>query len=270
MTTATSKEWRHVLLSGIVGALLGAGISATVTLISMRVQSESRKKESDRARGLDVIDRYVRACNQTIMINTRLEALLVSEQGSPMSPQGKQKLADMEREVYANIMEYKIQAQIANLTFGQEVAMPLAMTNRFSGPDEWDVQTKGSIGGTVADQNVNAIDGAMVTITGPEESRTDPTINGVFSFDNLSPATYSVKVTSTGFKTASVSNVGVFVGQQSVLHIKLEPGEVTAVVKVTGDSSSYKNALESRSVLRQATEKQCDNTANRMFGLLPK
>src|SRR5207244_2611098 len=57
--------------------------------------------------------------------------------------------------------------------------------------------------------------------------------NGTFKIDNLIPGNYAVKVVNQGFKTASVSNVQVLVGKEATLTIKLETGEVTAVVEVT-------------------------------------
>src|SRR5204862_917739 len=58
--------------------------------------------------------------------------------------------------------------------------------------------------------------------------------NGIFRVDNLIPGNYGVKVSNTGFKTTSVEAVTVLVGKDQALAIKLEPGEVTAVVTVTG------------------------------------
>ena len=97
-----------------------------------------------------------------------------------------------------------------------------------------DIQTKGSIGGTVTDPNGAVVPGATVTATGAEGDRATTTAdNGIFKIDNLIPGNYSVKVTNQGFKTASVSNVQVLVGKEATLIIKLETGEVTAVVEVT-------------------------------------
>ena len=97
-----------------------------------------------------------------------------------------------------------------------------------------DIQTRGSIGGTVTDANGAALPGATVTIIGPERERTATTdSNGVFLVENLAPATYTVKVTSSGFKTSVDSNVQVSVGKQSTLTLKLEPGELSATVEVT-------------------------------------
>src|SRR5438552_5996709 len=97
-----------------------------------------------------------------------------------------------------------------------------------------DIQTKGSIGGTVTDVNGAAIPGATVTVRGAEGERTATTdSNGVFAEENLVPGKYTVKITNSGFKTAVASNVEVFVGKQSTLTLKLEPGEVSATVDVT-------------------------------------
>src|SRR6266700_8179190 len=94
-----------------------------------------------------------------------------------------------------------------------------------------DIQTRGSIGGTVTDANGGAIPGATVTVTGALGERTTTTeSNGVFNVENLVPGRYSVKVTNAGFKTALATNVEVFVGKQSTLTLKLEPGEVSATV----------------------------------------
>jgi hypothetical protein len=95
--------------------------------------------------------------------------------------------------------------------------------------------TTGSIVGTVTDQNGAAVAGANVTLGGPLGERTTTSdSNGVFRVDNLIPGTYNIKVTNTGFKTASVEAVTVLVGKDSNLAIKLEPGEVSATVTVTG------------------------------------
>src|SRR5437660_2747539 len=97
------------------------------------------------------------------------------------------------------------------------------------------VATTGNITGTVTDQNGAAVAGANVTVTGPLGEKTATTDgNGIFRVENLIPASYNVKVSNTGFKTTSVDAVTVQVGKDSALSIKLEPGEVTATVTVTG------------------------------------
>ena len=97
-----------------------------------------------------------------------------------------------------------------------------------------DVQTKGSIGGTVSDSTGAALPGAKVTVTGQTGERTETTNeSGIFKVDNLNPGTYAVKVEQTGFKSALANNVTVNVGRESTLNLKLEAGEITATVDVT-------------------------------------
>src|SRR5260370_41709298 len=66
-----------------------------------------------------------------------------------------------------------------------------------------DIQTRGSIGGTVTDQNGGALPNATVTVTGllvATSGRTAMTdSNGVFKVDNLNPGLYDVKVSNAGF-----------------------------------------------------------------------
>ena len=97
------------------------------------------------------------------------------------------------------------------------------------------VATTGNITGTVSDQNGAAVAGATVTVSGPlGEKMTTTNGNGIFRVDNLIPGNYNVKVANTGFKTTSVEAVTVLVGKDQNLAIKLEPGEISATVTVTG------------------------------------
>ena len=59
------------------------------------------------------------------------------------------------------------------------------------------------------------------------------TDQGSFEVDGLIPGTYKVKVEQTGFKSSVSNNVQVFVTRRSALDLKLEPGEVSAIVQVT-------------------------------------
>ena len=98
-----------------------------------------------------------------------------------------------------------------------------------------DIQTKGSISGTVADINGAVIQNARVTVTGEKTVNRIATTNesGVFEVDNLTPGSYHVKAEQTGFKAVSVSDVEVFVGRATALKLMLEVGSITEVVAVS-------------------------------------
>ncbi len=97
-----------------------------------------------------------------------------------------------------------------------------------------DVQTKGTIGGTVTDPAGAAVPGAKITVTGGQVERTGTTNeSGIFRIENLEPGNYTVRVEQAGFKSAVANNVTVNVGRESTLNLKLETGEITATVDVT-------------------------------------
>ena len=94
--------------------------------------------------------------------------------------------------------------------------------------------TTGSIGGTVVDVNGGAVPGAKVTVTGAKGEKTAVTTDqGTYDVDQLIPGMYSVKVEQTGFKSAVANNVEVFITKRSAVNIRLETGDVSAIVEVT-------------------------------------
>ena len=88
-----------------------------------------------------------------------------------------------------------------------------------------DIQTKGSISGTVVDFNGAVLQNAKVTVTGEKTVNRVSTTNesGVFEVDNLTPGSYRVKAEQTGFKATAVSDVEVFVGKTTALKLTLRP-----------------------------------------------
>ncbi len=98
-------------------------------------------------------------------------------------------------------------------------------------------QPTGAIEGTVSDPQGAVVSGATVTVknTATGFSRTDTTNDsGRYSFAQLPPGLYEVKVVGSGFKTTVVSNVKVDVGTTLPLDINLEVGGSTETVTVTG------------------------------------
>src|SRR6267142_935404 len=98
------------------------------------------------------------------------------------------------------------------------------------------ITTRGSIGGTILDANGAAIPGATITVTGPIGVQTATSDDsGVFTVENLIPGTYTVRVQQTGFQSALANNVTVYVGKDTPLNLRLQPGDVAATVDVTSE-----------------------------------
>src|SRR5688500_8494956 len=88
-------------------------------------------------------------------------------------------------------------------------------------------QASGSLSGTVNDPNGSPVAGASVTATkaGTGEVRSATTNDrGVFTFNLISPGTYSVVVENAGFKRALATDVVVSLSQDTNVIIALEIG----------------------------------------------
>lgn len=102
-----------------------------------------------------------------------------------------------------------------------------------------DIQTKGSIGGTVRDAAGAALPGAKVTVTGAQTNRDAVTgDDGAFTIENLTPGLYDIVIEQAGFKKASATKIEVNVGKQTTLSLNLEPGDVSATVDVSTSVAS--------------------------------
>src|SRR5215470_13196417 len=76
-----------------------------------------------------------------------------------------------------------------------------------------DIQTKGSLKGTVTDPGGAVVAGATVTITGAATDRTVTTNgDGAFEVTNLNPGIYKVHIEQKGFKAVE-SSPTVYVGK---------------------------------------------------------
>lgn len=98
-----------------------------------------------------------------------------------------------------------------------------------------DLSTKGSIVGTVVDSTGAVVPGTTVTITGPIGTRTTITDSrGNYDVSNLVPGKYTVKASLTGFKSASASDVTVYVGKAASVKLSLSTGDISETIEVTG------------------------------------
>ena len=101
-------------------------------------------------------------------------------------------------------------------------------------------QESASISGTVVDSSGAALPAAKVTVKNMETGSvrslaTDST--GGYRALSLPVGQYEVGVEKTGFKGVIKTGVTLTVGQQAVLNVSLEPGQVNEVVVVTGEAA---------------------------------
>jgi len=93
----------------------------------------------------------------------------------------------------------------------------------------------------VTDPTGAALSGATVTarnVATGVELKTTATSEGVYSIPRILPGKYNVAVEAAGFKKTEVTDIAVSVGKDAVIDIKLETGEISEVVNVTGGSEA--------------------------------
>ncbi|MCI0662456.1 MAG: carboxypeptidase regulatory-like domain-containing protein, partial [Acidobacteria bacterium] len=104
----------------------------------------------------------------------------------------------------------------------------------------------GTIRGIVTDPSGAVLSGAIVTaknkITGAERAVMSKS-DGEFQLSNLLPGEYELKVTIRGFKS-QLTSVTVQVGETVSHEIKLEIGETTETVVVSGDTTATVNTTD--------------------------
>jgi hypothetical protein len=98
-------------------------------------------------------------------------------------------------------------------------------------------ETTSAIVGRVTDQTQAAVAGATVTIASQETglqriSKTDDA--GQFSFPQLKPGTYSVKVEAAGFAAAQNDNVSSGLGQKQTINFTLKLAQSNQAIEVGG------------------------------------
>ena len=107
---------------------------------------------------------------------------------------------------------------------------------------------RGSLSGTVLDAQGAVVANAAVQLTNPA---TDTTVNGVsngageFSFPELPPGTYHLKVTAAGFETKEIDNIAVEVSKVTTEKVDLIVGRQTTVVEVAADVVSLDTTASS-------------------------
>ena len=97
------------------------------------------------------------------------------------------------------------------------------------------VSGSASVAGTVTDTTGAVIPGATVVLLNVErgsEQEVSTNEAGNYAYPDITPGTYSVRVSSEGFQTREVTDLQVQVGQRAAVNVELEVGQVTEVVTV--------------------------------------
>ena len=92
------------------------------------------------------------------------------------------------------------------------------------------------ISGLVSDTNGAAVPQARVVVKNKATGQTRETTasgEGIYTFQNLSPATYQVRVEATNFAPAVVETVTLNVGEIPAINVTLSPAGTQATVVIT-------------------------------------
>jgi hypothetical protein len=92
----------------------------------------------------------------------------------------------------------------------------------------------GNLGGTISDASGAVVSNAKITVSGPIGTKSATSDReGKFSFDRLTPGSYSLKAEASGFKATEVQQVAVVDNKSAALQVKLELGTASEVVEVS-------------------------------------
>src|SRR5260221_921397 len=102
-------------------------------------------------------------------------------------------------------------------------------------------QTGGSITGEVKDQSGAVAPNAAVTVTNSKTNVARSTATnsaGIYSFPDLTPGTYQVKVAAPGFETVVKTNIQLQVQQTARVDFSLSVGQASQTVEVSASTNS--------------------------------
>ncbi|MGA7524046.1 MAG: carboxypeptidase regulatory-like domain-containing protein [Acidobacteriaceae bacterium] len=97
-------------------------------------------------------------------------------------------------------------------------------------------QFNATLRGTVADPTGAVIPGATVTLTDKDTNRSQTSTtdaSGIYTFNSLAPANYSLTVTHPGFKAKTLAQVQITPEQANAINVTMEVGAATQTVTVT-------------------------------------
>ena len=104
----------------------------------------------------------------------------------------------------------------------------------------------GSITGTVSDPSGAIVPGGSVIATNTEtnvRSTTSTNSEGIYTFPFLRVGPYTISVEAKGFKKSVVGPFPIETNQVGRVDVKLEIGDTTLTVEVTGDESKVEKFL---------------------------
>jgi Carboxypeptidase regulatory-like domain len=116
------------------------------------------------------------------------------------------------------------------------------------------------VDGTVVDTSKSAVPGAHVTLVEADTGETRTAVSssqGYFTFPDLSPGRYTLKVSLKGFQTWTQQNIVLAVDQHATLRPVLAVGAITQTVRVTAGAPLVTTSTSTLSTLvgtRQITE----------------
>jgi len=97
-------------------------------------------------------------------------------------------------------------------------------------------QFNASLRGTVADPSGAVIPGAKVILTDKDTNRSQTATtdaSGIYTFNSLAPANYSLAVTATGFRAKTLAQVQITPEQANTINVTMEVGAASQTVTVT-------------------------------------
>src|SRR5882724_8021941 len=96
----------------------------------------------------------------------------------------------------------------------------------------------GSVVGSVSDQSSQPVAGASTTLTNENTSAIRTAVTremGLFEFDNVLPGSYTLEVTSQGFKSLKRTTIHLAAGERlSIGDLRLEIGSTSESITVSG------------------------------------
>src|SRR6266567_3182011 len=97
-----------------------------------------------------------------------------------------------------------------------------------------------SLGGTVTDQSGAAMVGAELTLTNAAtgfQAKFTADDRGEYSFRNLTPGTYDLKVTKSGFQSYEQKNIVITINQSARVDVPLKVGSQTETISVEAQNT---------------------------------